>query len=41
MVLAQWQKDWSGMLADRGDLLIKQVVWPLEAKTATLLYPIQ
>ncbi|MDR3746886.1 MAG: amino acid ABC transporter substrate-binding protein [Acidobacteriota bacterium] len=32
MVLAQWQKDKSG--------LVKQVVWPLAAKSANLVYPI-
>jgi hypothetical protein len=34
MVLAQWQKDKAGKL-------VKQVVWPLEAKSANLLYPIR
>jgi branched-chain amino acid transport system substrate-binding protein len=33
MVLAQWQKDKSGKL-------VKQVVWPLAAKSANLVYPI-
>jgi branched-chain amino acid transport system substrate-binding protein len=33
MVLAQWQKDKSGKL-------VKQVVWPLAAKSENLLYPI-
>jgi branched-chain amino acid transport system substrate-binding protein len=33
MVLAQWQKDKAGKLA-------KQVVWPPEAKSAPLVYPI-
>jgi branched-chain amino acid transport system substrate-binding protein len=33
MVLAQWQKDKSGAL-------VKQVVWPLAAKSANLVYPI-
>jgi len=33
MVLAQWQKDKAGKLA-------KQVVWPLDAKSANLLLPI-
>ncbi|MGA2903873.1 MAG: amino acid ABC transporter substrate-binding protein [Candidatus Korobacteraceae bacterium] len=33
MVLAQWQKDKSGKLA-------KQVIWPLAAKSANLVYPI-
>ena len=33
MVLAQWQKDKSGPL-------VKQVVWPLAAKSANLVYPI-
>jgi branched-chain amino acid transport system substrate-binding protein len=33
MVLAQWQKDKSGKL-------MKQVVWPLAAKSANLVYPI-
>jgi len=32
MVLAQWQKDKSG--------LVKQVVWPVAAKSANLVYPI-
>jgi branched-chain amino acid transport system substrate-binding protein len=32
MVLAQWQKDKSG--------LVKQVVWPLAGKSANLLYPL-
>jgi len=34
MVLAQWQKDKSGNL-------VKQVVWPLAAKSANLVYPIR
>ncbi len=34
MVLAQWQKDKSGKM-------IKQVVWPLAAKSADLKYPIR
>jgi branched-chain amino acid transport system substrate-binding protein len=34
MVLAQWQKDKSGKL-------LKQVVWPLAAKSANMLYPIR
>jgi len=34
MVLAQWQKDKSGKL-------VKQVVWPLAAKSANLVYPIK
>jgi len=34
MVLAQWQKDKSGKLT-------KQVVWPLAAKSASLVYPIR
>jgi branched-chain amino acid transport system substrate-binding protein len=34
MVLAQWQKDKSGAL-------VKQVVWPLAAKSANLVYPIK
>jgi branched-chain amino acid transport system substrate-binding protein len=34
MVLAQWQKDKSGKL-------VKQVVWPLAAKSADLKYPIR
>ena len=33
MVLAQWEKDKSGAL-------VKQVVWPLAAKSANLVYPI-
>jgi branched-chain amino acid transport system substrate-binding protein len=33
MVLAQWQKDKSGKL-------VKQVVWPLAGKSASLVYPI-
>jgi len=33
MVLAQWQKDKSGKL-------VKQVVWPVAAKSASLAYPI-
>ena len=33
MVLAQWQKDKSGKS-------VKQVVWPLAAKSASLMYPI-
>jgi branched-chain amino acid transport system substrate-binding protein len=33
MVLAQWQKDKAGKL-------VKQVVWPLAAKSANLVYPI-
>jgi branched-chain amino acid transport system substrate-binding protein len=33
MVLAQWQKDKSGQL-------VKQVVWPLAAKSANLVYPV-
>jgi branched-chain amino acid transport system substrate-binding protein len=33
MILAQWQKDKSGKL-------VKQVVWPLAAKSADLKYPI-
>jgi branched-chain amino acid transport system substrate-binding protein len=33
MVLAQWQKDKSGKL-------VKQVVWPLAAKSANLVYPV-
>jgi len=34
MVLAQWQKDKSGKL-------VKQVVWPLAAKSADLKYPLR
>jgi hypothetical protein len=34
MVLAQWQKDKSGVLA-------KQVVWPAADKSANLVYPMQ
>ncbi|MGA2991993.1 MAG: amino acid ABC transporter substrate-binding protein [Candidatus Korobacteraceae bacterium] len=34
MVLAQWQKTKSGMLD-------KQVVWPNEAKTATIIFPLR
>jgi branched-chain amino acid transport system substrate-binding protein len=34
MVYIQWQKDASGNL-------VKQVVWPLEGKTADLVYPIR
>jgi branched-chain amino acid transport system substrate-binding protein len=34
MVLAQWQKDKSGKI-------VKQVVWPLPAKSADLKYPIR
>jgi branched-chain amino acid transport system substrate-binding protein len=30
MVLGQWQK--------KGDQLVKEVIWPLEAKTADILY---
>lgn len=33
MVLAQWQKDKSGVL-------VKQVVWPVAGKSANLVYPI-
>ena len=33
MVLAQWQKDKSGKL-------VKEVVWPLAAKSANMVYPI-
>jgi len=33
MVYIQWQKD--------GDKLAKQVVWPSEAGTAKLLYPVR
>jgi len=34
MILAQWQKDKSGKM-------VKQVVWPLAAKSADLKYPIR
>jgi branched-chain amino acid transport system substrate-binding protein len=34
MVLAQWQKDKAGKL-------VKQVVWPLAAKSADLKYPMR
>jgi hypothetical protein len=34
MVYIQWQKDASGNL-------VKQVVWPLDGKTAELIYPIR
>ena len=34
LVLAQWQKDKSGKLS-------KQVVWPLAAKSADMVYPIR
>jgi len=34
MILAQWQKDKSGKLE-------KEVVWPLAAKSANLIYPIR
>ena len=34
MVVAQWQKDKSGKL-------VKQVVWPADAKSANFLYPIK